>query len=353
MKKQNFFLLVGSILAGVTCLLLISDSDGTIKAAEKSVQTCLNVIIPSLFAFMVFSKIVVKSGIADIALYPFYKISSFWFKGSRREFSIFILSLIGGYPIGIRLLNDHIAYNKNYTEIAENMLCYCYCGSPSFIIQIAGLSVTGNAEAGFIVYLSNALSCLTAAVFINIFSKRNNAGSYQISKEKMSFSDITDSIGSSVKSLGIICGTILAFNIILELLDYIGFIQMLKAIDLDKIMSAGLEISNLSLFNGCGYGFLPLISAITSLGGICILVQTAALSENKISLKKFIVSRIPIAFLSSIYSYLILLLFPVSLETYLPSNTVTVLSSVNPVCSVCIAVMSYILLKQERKEKDV
>lgn len=349
MKKRKAIILTASLAAGAVCFLLTVDSKAAVEAARKSVETCLSVIIPSLFAFMVFSRIVIKSGIADTALFPLYKLSSFWFKGNRRDFSIFILSLIGGYPVGISLLKEEITYNKNYTAIAEKMLCFCYCGSPSFIIQIAGISVLGSAKAGLIIYLSNVLACFTMAVFVNIFEMPKRPD-YEAGKSnpKLTLADFTDSISSAVKSLSVICGTILAFNIVLELLNYIGAAELMGILGVDKAAAAAFEISNLSLLKGEGRTVLPLLSGLTSFGGLCIIMQTAALSDNKIPLKKFMLFRIPTALLSSLYGSLLLYLFPVAIEAYLPQNTVTVMSSVNPICSLCIAAMTYILLKTKK-----
>lgn len=349
MKKSKAIIFTASLAAGAVCFLLTADSKATVEAARRSIETCLSVIIPSLFAFMVFSRIVIKSGIADTALFPLYKLSSFWFRGNRRDFSIFVLSLIGGYPVGISLLKEEIAYNKNYTAIAEKMLCFCYCGSPSFIIQIAGISVLGSAEAGFIIYVSNVLACLTAAVIINVFGMpKRSICKTDIPDPKITLGDFTESISSAVKALSVICGTIIAFNIILELLNYMGIMKLLENAGIGNAAAAAFEISNLYLFKGRDGTILPLLCGLTSFGGLCIIIQTAALSKGKIPLKKFLLSRIPIAFLSSLYGDLLLKLFPVAVEAYLPQNTVTVLSSVNPICSLCIAAMTYILLKSKK-----
>ena len=347
MKKSVF---ITSVAAAV-CILLIMDSEGMINAAKNSVTVCLNVIIPSLFAFMVFSQIIVSSGAADILFYPLYKISRFWFKGSRREFGIFMLSLIGGYPVGIKLLKEEIAYNKDFTAIAEKMLCYCYCGSPAFIIQVAGLSVLGSSKAGLLAYISNVFACLTAAVILNLFSKKQTAfKSTSFSKVKITLQSVTDSINGAVKSLGVICGTILAFNIVLELISFSGIMSFLENAGVNKIFCAAFEISNLSLFKGNNYALLPLFAALTSFGGFCIIMQTAALSMGKIPLKKFMIWRIPISALSAVYCYILTLFFPISVETEAAVPTISVLSSVNPICSVCLIVMTFILLKGLTKE---
>ena len=348
MKKHGILYIFSALTAAVICILLIIDSKQVIETAQHSVTVCLSVIIPSLFAFMVISQIMISAGIADILFFPLYKISAFWFKGNRRQFSIFLLSLIGGYPVGIRLLKELIAYNKNYTAIAEKMLCYCYCGSPAFIIQIAGLSVFGSTDAGLIVYFSNASACLIMAIAINLLSKRADIEEDSLST-KISLETITSSIEKTVKALGVICGTILAFNIFLELMDYIGFVGILKSIGLEKIAYAAFEISNLSLFQGNNYSLLPIFSAITSFGGFCIIVQTAALSEGIIPLKKFILSRIPTAILSGAVCRFLMIISGISLESDIAAHPTPVLSSVNPVCSICIVVMTYILIKNKEK----
>lgn len=348
MKKHGILYTFAALTAAAICILLIIDSKQVIETTQHSVTVCLSVIIPSLFAFMVISQIMISAGIADILFFPLYKISSFWFKGNRRQFSIFLLSLIGGYPVGIRLLKELIAYNKKYTAIAEKMLCYCYCGSPAFIIQIAGLSIFGSAEAGLIVYISNAAACLIMAVAINLLSKRADIEESSPST-KISLETVTSSIEKTVKALGVICGTILAFNIFLELMEYIGFIGILESIGLEKLACAAFEISNLSLFQGNNYSLLPIFAAITSFGGFCIIVQTAALSEGIIPLKKFILSRIPAAILSVAVCRFLMMMSGISLESDVTSHLTPVLSSVNPVCSICIVVMTYILIKNKEK----
>lgn len=352
MKKQRIPKIIFAVLAAALCIILIIDSEGTVNAARQSVNVCLTAIIPSLFAFMVFSQVFIKSGIGDFLFYPLYRLNSFWFKGNRREFSIFIISLFGGYPVGIKLLKDYIAYNKNYTEIAEKMLCFCYCGSPSFIIQIVGISVLGSARAGLLVYLSNIAACVTLAVVLNVLSpKAERETSENNSKKKISkitVYDFTDSIADTVKALGVISGTILAFNIVLELIRFSGFTEILRQLNIDKHFMTLIEISNVSAFYGNSFGLLPFFAAATSFGGLCIIVQTAALSKGHIHLKKFIISRLPASLLSGFYMYIINLLFPISVEAITPSGSVPVLSAVDSISTACLIVMTYLLLKETK-----
>lgn len=350
MKKHGILYTAAALLAAVICILLIIDSKQVIETTERSVTVCLTVIIPSLFAFMVLSQIMISGGIADIVFFPLYKISSFWFKGSRRQFSVFLLSLIGGYPVGIRLLRELTAYNKNYTAMAERMLCYCYCGSPAFIIQIAGLSVYGSANTGLIVYFSNVLACLIMAIIMNVFTNGTYVEENHSSTVSVSLNTVTESIEKTVKALGVVCGTILAFNIFLELMEHIGFMRLMGSFGAEKVFSAAFEISNLSMLEGGNYGLLPVIAALTSFGGLCIIVQTAALSGGRIPLKKFIVSRLPAALLSGIICRILVSVSGIALESYAAAPFTPVWSSVNPVCSICIIIMTYILIRSKQND---
>lgn len=346
MKKERITQILAAVFAAVLLLILILDSEGTINSVKQSLNVCLTVIIPSLFAFLIFSHLFIKSGIGDVLFFPLYKLNSFWFKGSSREFSIFMISLFGGYPVGVKLLKDYIAYNKNYTAIAENMLCYCYCGSPSFIIQIVGLSVLGNATAGFYVYLSNIASCLTFAVIINVFSKKRNTNTDEIKLHKLTVSDFSYSISDTVKSLSVICATIVVFNLGLEIIGFSGILQLLEQVKLDKIFLSLSEISNLSVFKGNSFSLLPFFSAVTSFGGACIIIQTAALSKNEISLKKFLLCRLPVSLLSALYMYCIMKVAPLTSEVFLYNELTPSFSSVDPISTVCLIIMTYILLKE-------
>lgn len=353
MKKDRIARIFAALSAAALLFILTADSEGTINSVKQSVNVCLTVIIPSLFAFLIFSQLFIKSGIGDVLFYPLYKLNSFWFKGSGREFSIFMISLFGGYPVGIKLLKNHIAYNKNYTAIAETMLCYCYCGSPSFIIQVVGLSVLGNAAAGFYVYLSNIASCLTAAILVNIFSKkkRNNKNN-EIKLNKLTVSDFSYAISDTVKSLSIICATIVVFNLGIEIIRFSGILHLLEQLKIDKYFLALSEISNLSVFKGNSFGMLPFFSAATSFGGACIIIQTAALSKSEFSLKKFLVCRLPISLLSALYMYLIMKIFPLTSEVFSYVDLKPSLYSVEPLSTVCLIVMTYILLKEISKTES-
>lgn len=62
---------------------------------------------------------------------------------------------------------------------------------------------------------------------------------------------------------------------------------------------------------------LALISALISLSGLCITLQTAdIMSDEKISIKKYVLSKLKIAIISFTFTYLIFSLFPPLLNVF-------------------------------------
>ena len=107
------FIKIKASIKFIIAILIIFFAVGLIKYSKEvssavilSIESCLKIIIPSLFAFMVLSNLIVKSNIYILISKPFSLISRYLFRIPPELFSIFLLSNIGGYPIGAKLLTE-------------------------------------------------------------------------------------------------------------------------------------------------------------------------------------------------------------------------------------------------------
>ena len=99
------------------CVLLLVFSKEVSKSIINSISLCLNVIIPSLFGFMVISNILIKSNIYIYMSRPFYLISKYLFRIPPELFSVFFV--ITSYSIHYTKL-----YDKRYCSvIIESFFC--------------------------------------------------------------------------------------------------------------------------------------------------------------------------------------------------------------------------------------
>jgi hypothetical protein len=322
MKKLALILLCACL--GV---VLVLDSAGIVAAVSRTMSLCLNTIIPSLFAFLALSTFVVSAGLV------------------KGEIAIFALSLVGGYPVGAKLLAERSAKgmlkgtskSTSCAKRAEYMLMYCYCASPAFLIAIAG-------RLGVYVWLSNALACLIFAAVANIIN-RSRAMPPQTTANKtrqLKMSAIlVNSVASAGSALYRICLMMLIFAVLLRILEFIGIMALLP-----DYAYAVLEITRVSDLN------VPpsAIAALTSFGGVCVLFQTAAIVGSRLKLRRFMLARIPIAALSAgICHILTANMVDTAVETAadVSRRHVLITEAGSPLASVCLLIMTLFLIASD------
>lgn len=344
---------MSNIKTAIKVILVLMYSIGAVLYANeasdsivKNIFVCINVIIPSMFIFMVISSYILSSGLYRKLFSPLYYIFKRLLKIDESLFSVFFLSLIGGYPIGIKLLSELIAQNKNYYAIAEKSIGFLYCISPSFSITMFGIGLYGNIQAGLIIYISNVLSNLIIAI---LWSRLCNLKMDIKTDISISAKGIIDSIHSSSEALIKICAIIIFFNSFITIfeciLNDIGFIM-------PQYIKSFLEISNVLNTDNASVSSLPFISALASFGGFCVLIQCLSFINNNFNLKYFFVSRLFSMLLSYIISSFITHFSKISIPAYSSFNEYTYYFSTNKSASVFLLIMlSFFIWKNEKNFK--
>ena len=301
-----------SLLIIFFAVLLIRYSKEVSIAITLSIESCLKIVIPSLFAFMVISNLLIKSNIYVLISKPFYLISKYLFRIPPELFSIFILSNIGGYPIGAKLLTELIDEKKIDKSTAENMMCYCYCNSPSFFAGAVGVVVFNDFFIGLIAYFSIVIANILIAILIGFKNKIPQKNKVKLNI-KLNPGILIDSITTAAKILFIICAMLIFFAAVIAILSSSGFLNTLSNTFMKLIGSNNniaessvmsiIEISKVSTMSKNCYGYLPLITCIAAFGGICVITQIIGITSGKINLKKFAISRIFHIAMSGIICY--------------------------------------------------
>ncbi|MCL2018296.1 MAG: hypothetical protein FWG70_00935 [Oscillospiraceae bacterium] len=325
-----------------SCVLLLSalifDAKDMTAEIIKAVEVCLYTIIPALFGFMAISTYLLKSGLYRFIFRPLYLIFRHIIRLSEEEFGIFLLSLFGGYPVGAKLISSGSSDMVN-----KNLLAFCYCPSPGFVISIVGIGIFSNARLGAAVYLSNLISCVLIAVFLNIKNKKIT-NELKNSSVQLSGDVFISSVLSASSALFTVCAVVVAFGVIGGTLRFLGLRY--------EFIFAVLEISSAARFAPV-LSNLPLLAALFSTGGICILTQINALVSGKFPLKRFFLWRIPAALLSSIICKLIITFF--DFTTYVTVSTKNVIiptNAGNPIASVSLLIMAVILIKTADEKRE-
>lgn len=289
-------------------IILIRQQSGISVAIKSATLRCLNIIIPSLFSFMVLSSVVISSRIYSYISKPFYPITRFILAIPNQLFFVFLMGNISGYPIGAKLILELLEQKKITKKTAEILICSCYGGGPAFFTGAVGLAIYGDAKIGIIIFISTISSNLITAMIVNrIYKIRFATENENIT---LNADILTNSIVSAGKSMFIICIALIFFSVIVAVIEGAGFFDFLLKIGVTEnqctLIKSILEISNLSELKNSGIGILPHITAICSFGGICVLMQIKSIVGKAYSLKYFLITRVFIAIFSGFICKIIL-----------------------------------------------
>lgn len=297
MKKNNILII---FIIFIYMILVIIWADDISNYVLKAIHSCLNVIIPSMYIFMIISDFLISSNIYTLFGKPFSLISRYIFRIPEKFFSIFLISSIGGYPIGAKLIADLYRTDKINKSTAEDMLNYCYLSGPAFIGGVVGVKIFSNINTGILIFLSILIANFIIAFFSGL---KNTIPSPEKNYEqcKIQMSDLIFSISNGGKSMFGICTVIIFFSSIICITEKSGLITCISKLIEDytrlniingiAVIKSFIEISNILQFEA-DFKLLPLLTALLSFGGICVIIQIRSIIPEQLSIKRFIIFRI-------------------------------------------------------------
>lgn len=266
MKRGNLLVPIG---AAAGMLTLILDSRTALAGAKEGMELCFQSVIPSLFPFFVLSTLVTSylsseplrllKWLARLCRIPY---------GSE---SIVIPAFLGGYPVGASSVSQCVEDGLIDKEDGRVLLAYCNQAGPAFLFGVvrSSLSSTLAVWACWMIVMSSALA--VAWVLPECHRQGHSAFGRRVT--------ISQAISSSVRTMGLVCGWIVLFRILIAFLDR-WFLWLLPK------WLAVLVCGILELTNGC---FLldglespalqfVLCCGMVSFGGVCVAMQTRAVS---------------------------------------------------------------------------
>ena len=334
-----------SVLCIVFAVFLIAEPKAASAAVGGAVGDCLNVIVPSLFAFTALSIYLQKSGLYRVALRPLTYPLSKLLRMDEELCAVFVLANIGGYPVGARLLSELVEQGRLSAKDAGRMLCCCFGSGPSFVVGIAGMCVFDSAGAGLALFAVCFLTSLMMAAIVRaggevMFKKAD-------SRFDLSADAFVSSVTGSARVMFTVCVMIVGFSAMTAILKHIGLFSLSeRLLGSAEIFPALLEVTRIKDVLPTRYA-LPICAALLSFGGVCVQLQIKALAKG-IPLRRFFVSRAVAAALSALLAMPFSRKFTAEIPVIAP-NTVSEPFTKNAVLSLCVLIMCGILLAGARK----
>lgn len=293
-----------TICVGLLGLLILKNPQVCTRSALNGLLLCGRVIIPALYPFTFCVLFIFNSGVLNSLQFA-DKLTKKLFGMPFSLFIVFLFSLIGGYPLGAKLINGTNA--DKHTR--ETMLKFCVNAGPAFIITAVGAGIFNSSQIGWLLFVCHIIpSCI-----LLILSKKHLHFAKIKFQKSLCFTDnFVLSATSSAEALITICGFVVLFSIICA---YINSFQ--NALPLLKPFSMLLEVTN-------GIGMTRnvfLISFILGFGGICIWCQIIAINKKaKPRILRFAFYRIIHGLSSAILTYLALKILNIPLPALSNGN---------------------------------
>lgn len=310
------------------------------QAVSDSCKDCLEIIIPSLFPFTVFAVFLQKSGYYRTVMKPLTIPLSKLLNADEELCGLILLSNIGGYPVGARLLTEEVRTGRLAKRDAERLLCCCFGSGPSFVIGLAGLRVFKSAATGAVIYFACVIGSLVIARFtasgISLCAASDK--SEKAGGAECFISSVTD----GARVMFTVCAMIVGFAVMSRMAEIAAGKTGSALFSDGSPLSVLLEVSRVRELSPSPFWAVPFCAAALSFGGICVQLQVAAIARG-LSIKRLLVSRIPAAAISALLSCFAYLL-PKSSAPAVADGTEVIAVSSSALLSVCVVAMSCILL---------
>lgn len=256
----------------VAMMILILEGKTAYSSAQAGIELCLKAVIPSLFPFFILSGVISSTllGSRIKILRPIGKICRIP-PGSE---SLLLLGMIGGYPVGAQMISNATQSGNLSNRDSRRMLGFCCNAGPAFLFGMLSPLFRDK----WILWVLWAVHIASALITGCILPGENAVDAKIPTGTPLT---ISDSLGKAVKTMGLVCGWVVAFRVLLGFLDrwLFGMLPMAMRI----LISGILELSNgcllLSQLPDEGLRFV-FAGLFLSLGGLCVFMQTKSVTAT-------------------------------------------------------------------------
>jgi len=319
-----------TLICSLIIVQIILTPNICIQYTISGAKLFFNAIFPSLFPFLVVINIIISYDGIHIYSKLLGNLICRPLKLPKECNFALLVSVLCGYPLGARYTCD--LYEKNIIDLntCERLLNIASNASPLFIIGSVGTSMMLSPKIGYILLLSNILSCMFMGFII---PSKNSA--FKIKYRSSNFTEVKsnngnigiifkNSIEDAMKNALNIGGFIVVFSVITGIIkDNVIFNIVLDKVSLIIGASGnfieGLLLGMLEMTNGCFlisssnstlYIKLPVLSFLIAFSGLSIISQVYSYTyKYSVSIKKYIARKFIQGIISSILTVILYYIF--------------------------------------------
>lgn len=312
--KNILKLLPVSFLIGA----LIIYPQTSVKSAVDSFNTCINILMPSLFPFFVLSQIFISSGGGKIIGAFLTPIMLPMFNINGNGAVAFILGIISGYPIGSKTAAELYKQGAVTKSEADSLICFSNNSGPLFIMGAVGVGLLNSKAIGIFLYVIHILSAVTLGVLLRFTISRERINTKTDILENPPKNVFTSAVENGISSLMKVFAYVIFFGIIMNICESTGaFIPISKFFEIfhiKKELTDSVIYSVFELTTGikklsdtdCTLSLkLMLLSFMLGWSGFSIHFQTKSiLADFDFPFTKYILAKFTQGIIAVVYTYI-------------------------------------------------
>lgn len=254
-----------ALAAAIAMLILILDGKTALAGAAEGIDLCVRVVIPTLFPFFFLTPVLVGN-LSPGCLRPF----GHWMGLPAGTEGILIPAFLGGYPTGAQAVGRAWQEGNLTKAEAERALHFCSNAGPSFLFGM----IAPQFSTPLAPWILWGIHIVSALLVSRTIPKADTNRRASLTLPSVS---IQNALSGAVKTMGLVCGWVVLFRIVIVFLN--RWVFWLLPSEIRVIFCGVLELSNgccmLTAISNEQIRFL-IASVLLSLGGCCVAMQTSA-----------------------------------------------------------------------------
>ncbi len=263
----------------------------------------LNIILPSVFPYLILSRYLAESDIADIVLKFPGKFLSKALGISYPALRCVLCSVLCGYPSGAVAASALYKNSEISKDEAEGVICYSNNAGPLFLISAVGGSMLGSQRLGLSIYIIQLISAFSYGV---IFKPKTMHIPFNKKTQVSSKFDLCSAVSGSVTVIINIFGYMAAAFIMARIcIIFLGkFIPMYEETDIiiNGLFEISAGVKSAVMIENQHLSF-ALICAFVSWSGVSVILQIKSAASGLIALNKLIYAKLMQSAMSFILGY--------------------------------------------------
>jgi len=252
------------------------------ESVTRSIYLCVRVIVPSLFIFMVLSRLIIAM--------PFT--AAFFGRLDRYgiEAMVLTLGLLCGFPVGAKcavFLYESGAVSK---KRAEFISAFTNGASASFLIGYVGGALYSDVAVGVRLFLFQIVAALTTAVILRVLFMKKEDFAFAPIPEQEKTGGFPEAVMDSTFTKISVCALIITFSLLGEL-----FLSVIKANQISSVLIKGFFEFSSGIASAAAVGAEPafiMICLFVGFSGLCVIMQVVTAMRGKLSAKMYLAGRL-------------------------------------------------------------